>query len=77
MKRCQDPRIANRTYMELDIQIFLEGIICEYVKSCRDDANETLEELYTCTKFWVQGFLARRTAEHSDKVPSLPSDPGH
>lgn len=71
----QDLRIANRTYMELDIQIFLEGILCEYVKYCRDDSDASLEDLYAYTKIWVQEFLVRRSAEHSDKAPHPPTEP--
>lgn len=71
----QDLRIANRAYMELDIRIFLEGILCEYVKYCRDDSEATLEDLYAYTKIWVQEFLARRSAEHSDKASPLPTEP--
>lgn len=73
----QDPRIVNRTFMELDIQIFLEGMTCEYVKYCRDYSDETLEDLYAYTKFWAQEFLARRSAEHSDKMQPLPTEPKH
>ncbi len=55
-----DSRIKNRTYVELDIQIFIEGIFCEYVKCCRGYSAQTLDDLYAYTKFWVTGFLARR-----------------
>lgn len=61
--------------MELDIRIFLEGILCEYVKYCRDDSEATLEDLYAYTKIWVQEFLTRRSAEHPDKASPLPTEP--
>lgn len=56
-----DERIMNRRYIELEIQIFLEGILCEYVKYCRGYSAKTLDDLYEYTKFWVSNFLAFRT----------------
>lgn len=57
-----DSRIKDRTYIELDIQIFLEGILCEYVKYCRGYSAKTLDDLYEYTKFWVTNFVSRRSA---------------
>lgn len=57
-----DPRIQNDVYMELEIQIFLEGLFCEYMKYCRAYSDVTLEDLYAYTKVWVANFLAFRTA---------------
>lgn len=56
-----DSRIKNRDYIELDIQIFLEGILCQYVKYCRGYSVKNLEDLYTYTKFWVANFIALRS----------------
>lgn len=56
-----DSRIKNRTYIELEIQIFLEGILCEYVKYCRDYSTKNLDDLYAYTKFWVTNFLDMRS----------------
>lgn len=57
-----DIRIKNRTYVDLDIQIFIDGICCEYVKCCRGYSTQTLDDLYDYTKFWVTGFLRDRSA---------------
>lgn len=57
-----DSRIKNRSYIELELQIFLEGILCEYVKYCRGYSTVTLDDLYAYTKYWVAGFLSRRSA---------------
>lgn len=57
-----DSRIKDHTYIELDIQIFLEGILCEYVKYCRGYSIKTLDDLYEYTKFWVTNFISRRSA---------------
>lgn len=69
----QDPRITNRTYMELDIQIFLEGMVCEYVRYCRGYTDETLESLYAYTKFWVHQFLCRHSGEYPEMAPNVPN----
>lgn len=55
-----DPRIHDRTFIELDLQVFLEGLMCEYVKICRGYSATTLDDLYDYTCHWVSGFLARR-----------------
>lgn len=55
-----DSRIQNRDYIELEIQIFLEGILCEYVKYCRGYTAKTLDDLYDYTRFWVTNFLRLR-----------------
>lgn len=57
-----DSRIVNRVHIELDLQIFLEGLLCEYVKYCRGYSLKTLDDLYDYTKFWVTNFIALRAA---------------
>lgn len=56
-----DGRIKNRLYMELDIQVFLDGLLCEYVKYCRGYSDTTLDDLYAYTKFWVTNFISLRS----------------
>lgn len=56
-----DSRIKERAYIELDIQIFLDGILCEYVKYCRGYSPKTLDDLYAYTKYWVTNFIALRS----------------
>lgn len=58
-----DSRIKNRKYIELDLQIFLDGLLCEYVKSCRGYTETTLEDLYEYTKYWVSLFISRRSPD--------------
>ncbi len=55
-----DERIVDREFVELDIDIFFEGLLCEYVRYCRGYSNKTLDDLYSYTKNWVGWFLARR-----------------
>lgn len=57
-----DAGIKDHTYIELDIQIFLEGLLCEYVRYCRGYSSTTLDDLYSYTKHWVNDFLERRGA---------------
>lgn len=56
-----DCRIADQTFIELDLQIFLEGLLCEYVKSCRGYSTVTLDDLYAYTKYWVANFISLRS----------------
>lgn len=58
--RC-DSRIKDRTHMELDLQIFLDGLLCEYVKYCRGYTEKTLDDLYDYTKYWVGNFIKLRS----------------
>lgn len=69
-----DSRIQNRTHIELDLQIFLEGLLCEYVKSCRGYSSKTLDDLYEYTKYWVTNFLALRS--HGPETSSSPTKTG-
>lgn len=56
-----DSRIKKKDYIELDLQIFLEGLLCEYVKYCRGYSDKTLDDLYEYTKYWVTNFLQLRS----------------
>lgn len=60
-----DGRIKERTHLELDLQIFLEGLLCEYVKYCRGYSAKTLDDLYEYTKYWVTNFLEVRSKKLS------------
>ncbi len=56
-----DIRIINSDYIEIEIQIFVEGLFCEYMRYCREYSARTLDDLYAYTKFWVSNFLSRRS----------------
>ena len=53
---CHNDKNEN---VELDINIFVDGLLCEYVKYCRDFTANTPEKLYEYTKFWLKGFKER------------------
>lgn len=57
-----DSRIIDRTHIELDLQVFLDGLLCEYVKYCRGYSEKTLDDLYVYTKYWVTKFIASRAS---------------
>lgn len=60
-----DSRIQDRTYIDLDLQIFLEGLFCEYVKYCRGHSTITLDDLYEYTKYWTANFISLRSMHPS------------
>ena len=55
--------IQDRTHIELDLQIFLEGLLCEYVKYCRGYSAATLDDLYEYTKYWATNFVTLRSMQ--------------
>lgn len=55
-----DSRIKNKNYIDLEINIFIEGLLCEYVKCCRGYSSTQLNDLYVYTKQWVKDFKERR-----------------
>lgn len=57
----RDERIKNKEYLALDIAVFVNGILCEYVKYCRGLSDVTLDDLDSYTKLWIRLFVERRT----------------
>lgn len=55
-----DPNIKNRDFIEMEISIFLEGLICEYVKYCRSLTSITPDDLYAYSKEWYKKFMKER-----------------
>lgn len=56
-----DNRIKDYTYIELDLEIFLNGLLLEYVKYCRSYSANKIDDLYEYTKYWVTNFIALRS----------------
>lgn len=52
--------VKNKEYIDLDIAIFIDGILCEYVKYCRGLSAVELDDLYAFTKQWLKDFAKRR-----------------
>ena len=55
-----DPKIKNRQFIELEINVFIQGLLCEYIKYCRGYSAATPEDLYVYTKHWCRCFIAER-----------------
>lgn len=58
----RDARIKNKQYLALDIAVFVDGLLCEYVKYCRGLSDIQLDDLYAYTRLWIQSFWNRRMA---------------
>lgn len=58
-----DSRIKMKTHIELDLEIFLDGLLCEYVKHCRGYSDNALDDLYEYTKYWVTNFIELRSKQ--------------
>ncbi len=52
-----DKRITNHDFVDVEIEIFLEGLFCEYIRYCRGYSYRNLDDLYSYTKFWVENFI--------------------
>jgi len=58
---CNDnPLIKNRDHLNTEITVFIQGLILEYIKICRDYSSITTDELYAYTKEWIKSFKSRR-----------------
>ena len=61
MELCNnDPNIRDKEFLETDISVFVEGLLCEYVKYCRGLTAASPEKLYEYTKFWYKKFMKAR-----------------
>lgn len=56
----KNPFIKNKNELELEINVFIDGLFCEYVKLCRNYSSFTLDDLEKFTKNWVKLFKERR-----------------
>lgn len=61
-----DPRIRDRQDLELEIRLFLDGFLCQYVRYCRGYSATGPEELYAFTRRQLARFIARRNAPEQE-----------
>lgn len=61
-----DGRIKNKEYLNLDIAVFINGLLCEYVKYCRGLSDIQLDDLHAYTQRWLRLFIERRTQAPAD-----------
>lgn len=59
--------VKNKEYIDLDIAVFIDGILCEYVKYCRGLSAVKLDDLYAFTKQWLKDFAKRRLSPPKEK----------
>ena len=55
-----DRRLKNRDFLELDITIFIEGLLMEYVKNSRGQSAVTPDQLKEYTLSWFKKFSEYR-----------------
>ncbi len=53
-------KIVNRDYLELEINIFVEGLLSQYFKYCRGISEVTLDDLHHYINLWYHNFVSRR-----------------
>ena len=58
-----DSRLKNKDFLNIEINVFIEGLLCEYVKYCRGYSENGITQLYEYTKYWVKNFVNKRFGE--------------
>ncbi len=55
-----DDRIKNREFLELEIKVFVDGLLTEYVKYCRGVSAVDCAQLKAYAKYWHKKFTEHR-----------------
>lgn len=55
-----DDRIKNREFLELEIKVFVDGLLTEYVKYCRGVSSVDCAQLKAYAKNWHKKFTEHR-----------------
>lgn len=66
----KNPAVRDREYLSLEIAVFVEGLLCEYVKYCRGLTDAGLDDLYAYSKRWIRDFTERRFRAPEDTPPA-------
>ena len=53
-------RIKNEKNIDMEIRVFIDGLVCEYVKYCRGMSTNSPDDLYLFTEDWCKNFVERR-----------------
>ena len=53
-------KFSDTAFIDIEVNIFIEGIMLEYVKYCRGTSENTLDDLYEYTKYWLKKFAESR-----------------
>lgn len=56
----EDPRLCNKSHLELEINIVIEGLLFEYIKMCRGYSSTTIDESREFVEKWMDSFIKRR-----------------
>ena len=56
-----DKRVKDRDNIELEIRVFFEGCLFEYVKYCRGQSAFTLDDLHVFAKDWCRKLVKDRS----------------
>ena len=54
-----DKSVTNKEHIALEINVFIDGLLCEYVKYCRGYSDVTPDKLYDYTKYWIKNLKDR------------------
>lgn len=55
-----DKRLKDKNHLEIEVNIFIDGLISEYVKYCRGQTATTPDDLRKYTYEWLSRFISRR-----------------
>lgn len=54
----RDLNLKNKSFLYLEINVFVDGLICEYLKYCRKTGDvKSIDELYLYAKHWHKNFI--------------------
>lgn len=56
-----NPKYINKKHLEIELNVFVSGLIFEYVRYCRGTSTATLYDLYDFTIDWANRFTERRS----------------
>lgn len=64
LEMCKNsPKLKNKDFLDIEINIFIEGLLWEYIKFCRGYSNNDIDKLYNYTKSWLKNFKQQRFGE--------------
>ncbi len=64
LEMCKNsPKLKNKEFLDIEISIFIEGLLWEYIKFCRGYSNNDIDKLYNYTNSWIKNFKKQRFGE--------------
>ena len=72
LRECEEnPKIADKENLKVEINVFLNGVVTEYVKYCRGLSAAKPEEISRYVKSWYRNFLFLRSSDYAEKRKSF------